>query len=291
MKHDKAGPGKEGRRPARRASELVSRLLSAIVMAGAALALTWAGLWPFVLLVAAAAGVLAWEWAGITGNAPTAPATLLHGAALIAVAVLAGAEQFAAAGVVVLAAAVLLAALGKARKGGAGPILAAVGLLYFGVPVIALIWLRADPRYGLLAVLFLFVVIWCEDTAGYIFGRLIGGPKLAPSISPGKTWAGFCAGLAAPAVAAFIFAAAMGNTTPAMLAVVGAGLAFCGQIGDLVESANKRAFGVKDASGLIPGHGGLLDRVDAFMFAAAAAALLGLLRDKADPGGALLIWP
>ena len=168
--------------------------------------------------------------------------------------------------------------------------LSALGTLYFGLPAIALIALRGGPAYGVSAILFLFLVVWSEDTAAYIFGRLIGGPKLAPAISPAKTWSGTAAGLIVPALVALLFAAAFEDANALALAMVAMALAMAAQLGDLGESAIKRAFGLKDSSGLIPGHGGLLDRVDGLIAAAVAAGLLVLLRDRANPGAALLMW-
>lgn len=284
------GEDRQGR-PVGRMGDFWRRLLSALVLAALALALTWAGVWPFALMVIAGSAILAWEWAGIVGNDAAGPATVSHAGILVLASVLAVLDYVPEAIAVVLGGAMLLAGLAFRLRRGAGPGLSALGALYFGLPVVALVSIRSDPAYGLLAILFLFVVVWCEDTAAYIFGRLLGGPRLAPSISPGKTWSGLGAGVAVPALAAFLFAKGTGNGAPVMLALVGAVLALVAQFGDLVESATKRAFAIKDASRLIPGHGGLMDRVDGFIFAAVASGLLALVRDRAHPGQALLIWP
>ncbi len=259
-------------------------------MAAVALALTWAGLWPFACLVACGALVLAWEWARVTGNAPTGVATLVQGAALVAASALAAYGRPAAALALVIGASAAVIAVSLARDEGRPMRLSALGTLYFGLPAVVLIALRGDPLHGLYALLFLFLVVWSEDTAAYLFGRLIGGPKLAPAISPGKTWSGCAAGLIVPALVALAFAAAVEETNAAVLAAVALALALAAQLGDLGESAIKRAFGRKDSSGLIPGHGGLLDRVDGLIAAAVAAGFLVLLRDRANPGSALLIW-
>jgi phosphatidate cytidylyltransferase len=137
--------------------------------------------------------------------------------------------------------------------------------------------------------LYLFAVAWTTDTASYAAGSLIGGPKLAPNISPQKTWSGFIVGVLAPALVGIAFAFALKNTSGVRLALVSMGLALACQIGDLFESWVKRRFGVKDMSQLIPGHGGLLDRVDGLLFAAILAAFIAL-RDPANPGRGLLIW-
>jgi phosphatidate cytidylyltransferase len=134
------------------------------------------------------------------------------------------------------------------------------------------------------------LVVWTTDTFAYAGGRLIGGPKLWPSISPNKTWAGLLTGVTASAIAGAVFAAFVHEAAPVMLAFNGLALGFVAQAGDLAESALKRGFGVKDASSLIPGHGGFLDRVDGVVFAATAAALMGLVVDFHAPARAILLW-
>jgi phosphatidate cytidylyltransferase len=166
---------------------------------------------------------------------------------------------------------------------------AVAGLAYAALPAFALVWLRSDALLGAAAVIYLFAVAWTTDTASYAAGSLIGGPKLAPKISPQKTWSGFIVGLLAPALVGIAFAFALKNTSGLRLALLSVGLAAACQIGDLAESWVKRRFGVKDMSQLIPGHGGLLDRVDGLLFAAILAALIAL-RDPANPGRGLLIW-
>jgi phosphatidate cytidylyltransferase len=167
--------------------------------------------------------------------------------------------------------------------------LSAAGVLYVGLPALALVWLRAAEPYGLQAVLFILTIVWTTDTLAYFGGRAIGGAKLMPSVSPNKTWAGLASGVAGSACTGAIFAAILGAPWPA-LAGTAAMLALVAQAGDLAESALKRRFGVKDASGLIPGHGGMLDRVDGIVFAAVAAAIVGLLVNAQVPARALLFW-
>jgi len=166
---------------------------------------------------------------------------------------------------------------------------AVAGLAYVAFPAAALIWLRSDPQFGLDAILFLLAVAWTTDTASYIGGRGLGGPKLAPIISPKKTWSGFLVGILTPAIVGYGFAAYLGGTSPWILALVAIGLALACQMGDLLESAVKRHFGIKDMSQLIPGHGGLFDRIDSLLLAAVLAGLIAL-RDLAAPGAGLLIW-
>ena len=167
---------------------------------------------------------------------------------------------------------VLAAGLGwewRALTRRASAMLALAGIPYIGIAAAALIWLRLDPRVGWGNALFVVLVVWASDIGAYAVGRLIGGPKLAPSISPGKTWSGALGGLLA---AALIGALIEGATLrPATVAVA---LAAVAMAGDLLESALKRAVGAKDSGRVIPGHGGLLDRLDGLLAAAPVAALL-----------------
>ena len=150
------------------------------------------------------------------------------------------------------------------------------GWLYLLIGAGSLYWLRSDPVAGLVDVLFLLVVVWSSDIGAYVFGRLLGGPKLAPAISPGKTWAGAIGGLLCAMVIGLLVTrvAAPGPLLHAL--VVAALLSVASQFGDLLESGLKRHFGVKDSSRLIPGHGGVFDRLDGVLAAAPVAVLLAL---------------
>jgi phosphatidate cytidylyltransferase len=151
-------------------------------------------------------------------------------------------------------------------KGRALALLAGFG--YAGLATASLAWLRADPASGRMALLFLLVVVWSSDIGAYAAGRLIGGRRLAPTISPGKTWSGAVGGLLAAIVGGEVMA---WGGDPARAALVAAALGVASQVGDLLESAVKRHFGVKDTGRLIPGHGGVLDRLDGLMAAALVA--------------------
>jgi len=150
--------------------------------------------------------------------------------------------------------------------------------------------LRRDPVNGFAALLFVLLVVWASDIGGYFAGRAIGGPKLWPRVSPKKTWAGSLGGFVASlAVAAGFVLCGVGKPLP--LAVLGAVLSVVSQLGDLFESAVKRRFGVKDSSHLIPGHGGLMDRLDGFVAAVVAAWIFGFLRHGLHSAASgLMVW-
>jgi phosphatidate cytidylyltransferase len=175
----------------------------------------------------------------------------------------------------------------------------AAGIPYAGVVVVAPVALRRDDELGLAAILFLFAVVWATDILGYFIGRALGGPKLAPQISPKKTWSGACGGAlgalaAGVAVVQVIVVPAVpvaGRAALIAAACIALALSIVAQAGDLFESGVKRRFGVKDASHVIPGHGGLMDRLDGFLAAAAVAALIGLVRGGPDASArGLLLW-
>jgi phosphatidate cytidylyltransferase len=164
------------------------------------------------------------------------------------------------------------------------------GFCYAAAAEMASVLIRLDQAWGFVALLLVLLVVWGTDIGGYFAGRGIGGPKLWPRVSPRKTWAGAIGGLAASLVVAAGFAAfGLGRTGPLLL--LGTLLSIVSQFGDLFESAVKRRFGVKDSSHIIPGHGGLLDRLDGFVAAAVLAAIFGLLRGGVDGvGRGLMVW-
>jgi phosphatidate cytidylyltransferase len=168
---------------------------------------------------------------------------------------------------------------------------AAAGVVYAGIALIAPLVLRRDSELGLLAMLFLFAVVWSTDILGYFVGRAIGGPRLAPRISPKKTWSGACSGAFGALAAGIAVVYVAGDTALLPAACVAFVLSIASQAGDLFESAVKRRFGVKDASHLIPGHGGLMDRLDGFITASGVAALVGIMRGGLDASArGLLSW-
>lgn len=273
--------------PPARASDLRKRLVSAVVMASLALTAVVLGGWPFVMFWTAAAVGVFWEWNAMVAGGATARAAGI--AALLAAAAAAGIGQ------VHMALAALAA--GSAGVAGAGaPRLRgwmALGVVYAGVTLLAPVMLRGgDGKFGVIAILFLFAVVWSTDVLGYFVGRALGGPRLAPAVSPHKTWSGALGGALGAVGAGVAVALAAGDlTTLARAAAAALALSIASQTGDLFESAVKRRFGVKDASRIIPGHGGLMDRLDGFIAASGTAALLGVLRGGVDdPARGFLLW-
>jgi len=256
-------------------SNLGVRVASAAVLVPAALAAVWSGGLIFLLLVSVAVALLAIEWGGM--SAPRAPVRV---AAIVTVAVLAGVflgyrELFPLAwGGMALGA---VAAAFVARRVAERPADAAFGVLYIGAPCLCLVWLREMPQ-GEWWTLMLFAVTWAADITAFAVGSTLKGPKLWPRFSPNKTWSGFVGGL----IGAIVAGALMSYAPPFRLNPAAAGLiglfgGLATMAGDLWESMLKRRFGVKDSGDLIPGHGGLMDRVDGLMFAVVVVAAARLV--------------
>ncbi|MEM7043340.1 MAG: phosphatidate cytidylyltransferase [Pseudomonadota bacterium] len=260
------------------------RILSAAVLAPAVLALEILGTWSFALLLAAGAVLLALEWRHLIAARTDQTSGDIAGIAAGGIALLV--VGVAAMGFVEPA--LLLALLGAVAAGLIAQIMSAsalwtgLGVLYLGLPLLALVWLRALPDIGLVIILWLFFVVWSTDIMAYVIGRRVGGPKLAPSISPGKTWSGLCGGVAGAAVVGALMSLAIEPLRMLPAIVLATGLAVVAQIGDLTESALKRKAGVKDSGGLIPGHGGLFDRIDGLLFAAPVLAVVVLIAGRQE---------
>lgn len=263
------------------ARDIGLRAASAAVLAPLALIALWVGGWAFIILMGVAAGVLAMEWGAISERrAPwlvgAAAALAVLGATLAAYV-----GDFSAAFVLLVFGAAATALF--ARMIGGSALDAAYGVLYIGWPMVLLVWLRTSDEGGRWTIL-LFAVTWAADIAAYIGGSLMKGPKLWPRFSPNKTWSGFLAGLAAGAAVGVLVVMGFADgglpftgVSLSVAALLGLAGALATMAGDLWESALKRRFGVKDAGALIPGHGGLLDRVDGLMFAVVVMALAKLL--------------
>lgn len=255
-------------------------MLSAIVLVPLALGMTILGGWAFASLMAVLLVLMAAEWRGLArARLGDEHGGALAGGIALAVGLLAlllAALGRPAEGAILLLAGAPLAAAAASMLG--GPALwTGLGVLYLGLPLLSLIWLRSIPDIGLALVIWLLVVVWATDTLAYFAGRGIGGPRLAPRISPSKTWSGLCGGILGAGVVGMA-AAALGSSGRWLYAGgLGALLAVVSQAGDLAESALKRRASVKDSGTLVPGHGGLLDRLDGLLFAAPVFAALGLL--------------
>jgi phosphatidate cytidylyltransferase len=277
--------GGSGASPPERAGELGKRLVSAVVMAALAILAVAAGGWPFVMFWAAAAVGVFWEWSTMIAGGVAARTTGVAALMLAAVAVGVGQLYVAVAALAAGSAGVAGASAPRLRAWGAA------GVAYGGVALLAPVMLRRDLTFGLVAILFLFAVVWSTDVFGYFVGRAIGGPRLAPPVSPNKTWAGACGGALGAIAAGAAVALVSGDMALPTAAAVAFALSVASQAGDLFESAVKRRFGVKDASHVIPGHGGLMDRLDGFIAASGVAVLIGIMRAGADaPAGGFLLW-
>ncbi len=277
-------------------SELSLRIVSAVVLAPLAVGVAYLGSWPFVVFWGIAALLVLWEWTTIVAGPDRRFVLMIGGASVLLAVVLAGAAGNAAdTHAVRLMAAGTVLAMGMLGVGPLVPrqlrIWSAAGIAYAGLLGVAPIVLRSDAQYGFLAIVLLFAVVWSTDILAYFVGRAVGGAKLAPSISPKKTWSGAIGGVVAAVAAALAVALAGKLASLVALALLAVVLSAVAQAGDLFESALKRRFGAKDSSQLIPGHGGLMDRLDGFATAAIVAAAIGLARGGLDaPARGLLVW-
>jgi len=297
-------------------SDLTLRFASALVLLPLATVCVWLGGYAYSLLIALACLILGYEWLGMCGASTSDKAWFWFPIGLVAVTVSAGLGS-PAGSLIALAIGILLAwafplrpAPGHERipaklppatvqpaegmTGNARPAVCiwdnkfnlVFGVPYIGLAALALPELRADPEAGLANTLFILAIVWGSDIGAYLVGRLVGGPRLAPAISPGKTWSGAVGGLVSAALAGLLVAACLSSGfSPSHVIGLAIVLGIISQAGDLLESALKRHFGVKDSGRIIPGHGGLLDRIDALLAVAPAAALLAF-----SVGRGVVLW-
>ena len=280
MTEGEAAPaGEQGSR------NLVLRVIAALVLAPAAVAIAYAGGWLWTALVTLAAIGLYVEWLMIVG-AVRERRVVASGIVALAISGLCLATGRIDASLVALVLGFAAVALfSRERRHWT-----AAGFVYAATAELASVLVRHDQTHGFDALILILLVVWVTDIGGYFAGRSIGGPKLWPRVSPKKTWAGAFGGFTASMVVSGGFVAFnLGKAGPLLL--MGALLSVASQLGDLMESAVKRRFGVKDSSHLIPGHGGLMDRLDGFVAAVVMAAIFGLLRGGADGvGRGLMVW-
>ena len=297
---DRRAPGGTDKAVPSDRQNFLRRTASALVLAPLAIAAAFVGGWVFAALCAVTAALVLWEWSVlVTGAAdwrilaPGLPA-LCAAAVLLERNATGNSPGFAVAAVVLgaLAAAVATALAPQGGQRSAAPILwAAAGVVYAAVVLISPIMLRSDPQMGLAALEFLFATVWATDIFAYLAGRRLGGPLLWPRVSPKKTWSGAVGGLAGGVVAGVLVAYASAGTHPVAAGVLALILSIAAQGGDLLESSVKRRFGAKDTSALIPGHGGVMDRVDGLLVAALIAVVIGALRfGAAASARGLLLW-
>ncbi len=270
-------------------SELVRRLASAALLVPLALLAAYLGSGTFLCLVAVAGILVSLEWSRLT--APSAP---IGAFMLPAGAVVAGLAAFALCGAVAaiatLSVSILIAALVCSAIGLRSD-WCVIGISYAGFSALALVILRGDGSFGLMAICWLLALVWISDSAAFAVGRLIGGARLAPRISPAKTWSGAIAAVLGAGVVGLLTAKFVADTSASGLVIASMGVGIAAVLGDLAESWIKRQFGAKNAGALIPGHGGVMDRVDSLIFAALAAAALGTSRAGLEHAGrGALIW-
>jgi len=265
---------------------LMLRVVSSAVLAPIAIAAAYLGGWIFAIFWTAAAIAVWWEWtrlvhpAGHLGALVTGVCTLIIQSFLL----MNDREDVA---IMIAGLGGLAAAIIAPRN----PVWTAIGVVYASILIIAPIVIRSDDRVGFFAIVFVFATVWATDIVAYFTGRAIGGPKLAPTISPNKTWSGAIGGTIG-AIAAGAAVAAPSNIQAFLLAaLIAIALSVMSQAGDLFESRMKRLFNVKDSGGLIPGHGGAMDRLDGFVAAVLAALLIGAARAGWNsPAQGLIGW-
>ena len=276
------------RQPAQKAgnSNFQVRVVSAVALAAMAIAALWFGGLPFRALAAIGGFLVYWEWQSITGYDKYGLLELAAPAAVVACIVLVVLNFPVLESIIPAAFATLFAAAACARRGMSYWF--PLGVPYAILPVLGLVSLRADTHAGLAATVFLFAIVWATDIFAYLCGRAIGGPKLAPGISPNKTWSGSIGGAVAAVVAGLSAAGFFGASGLWFLALLSLALSLSAQAGDLFESYVKRRFGVKDSGTIIPGHGGVMDRVDGLIAAIIVLyAICALMGYAGDPAAAL----
>jgi phosphatidate cytidylyltransferase len=256
-------------------TDWITRPLFGVLLAALVIAADFYGPISFATLIAVCAILAAREWHRLVAQDSFLPEMLISALAVMLSlgCFLLRPHSWAAPAILVFAAGLAFVAAFTARG---HPLWQSGGVLYIGVPALALVATRALAPYGAWLIVGLFLAVWATDTGALVAGKLIGGPKLAPVLSPNKTWAGTLGGIASAAVVEAVFVGVIGGrAVPAFF--YGAALSVVAHGGDLFESWVKRRFSRKDSGSLIPGHGGALDRIDSTLAAAIAFALLALV--------------
>lgn len=280
-------PGPNDAVAAKSVSNLTLRVASAAVLGPLALLTAYLGDWSFALFWGLAAIAVLWEWTTLVAGPHHRLMLSACGSAIAGAAMVAWLGRPVTA--ILLVGLGVLAALIFAPRERRLWITAGIG--YAGSMLLAPMLLRDDDVHGFLAMVLLFAVVWTTDVLGYFAGRAFGGPKLMPAVSPKKTWSGAIGGTLGAMIVAVLIVSSFGSFNRPAIAVIVLLLSVVAQLGDLLESWVKRQFGAKDASQLIPGHGGVMDRLDGFWAAALLGCLIGLARGGFDaPGRGLLVW-
>ncbi len=265
-----ASPNAPGLRGIKFSLDWITRPLFGAVLAGSVTAAIFAGSVYLAVFVAVAALFATREWQRMVGGGAAESVVTVAAIALALVSLTFWPHGLFAWSILGVGALVVLAV---ASVRGRNPLWQAAGTLYIGVPALALVALRSLPLHGAWLIIGMFIVVWTTDTGALFAGNLVGGPKIAPIISPNKTWAGTLGGIGAAAVAEAVYIGVIGGDI-ALALLFGAGLALTAHAGDFFESWVKRRFHFKDSGALIPGHGGVLDRIDSTLAAATALAIL-----------------
>jgi phosphatidate cytidylyltransferase len=268
-------------------SNLFLRVLSALVLVPIAVAAAYLGGLVFLVFwTIAALGVL-WEWDKLVLAGSRHTVLAIGAVTIVGSSLLLAFDWVGPAAALVVAGAAAAAVFARRTHRS----WCAAGVVYASALLIAPVLLRGDATFGFAAIIFVFVIVWLTDIVAYFVGRAVGGPKLMVRVSPNKTWSGAIGGTLASAIGGVIVASQFGLGAPATIVAIAVGLSIVSQAGDLLESAIKRRFNAKDASNLIPGHGGLMDRLDGFVTAVAAAAVIGLVHAGfAAPARGLMVW-
>ena len=262
---------------------LQRRLISTVVILPLAAGAIWAGAWWFAVLLAALSAAMCWEWAQLCQAPRRGVRDAMVGIAMVAPACLVLYGFPAVIAVIVAGTLINIALIWRVHVPNKPLLL--VGLPYVVIGVVSAGWLRGDGESGLVTVLWLVAAVIATDVGAYFAGRRFGGPKLAPRISPSKTWSGLAGGMACAGLVGLVVGLTGWAASVAWVVIASLVVAVVAQMGDLIESSLKRHFNVKDASQLIPGHGGFLDRFDGYLTVMPTAALI-----SAGTGGSPIIW-
>lgn len=269
------------------ASNLALRILSAVILAPLAFLAAYLGGVPFAIFWTVAALAVLWEWITMVAGPSYRLMYSACGGAIAVAGFVAWLGRPIAA-LLMLGLGALAAAIFAPRE---RRLWVTAGIGYAGALLLAAMFLRADDVLGFAVIVILFAIVWTTDILGFFAGRAFGGPKLWPAISPKKTWSGAIAGALGATIVAIAVSGLFGSFNKLAIVIVALLLSVLAQLGDLFESWVKRQFGAKDSSNLIPGHGGVMDRLDGFWAAAFAGCLIGLLRGGFDaPARGLLVW-